>query len=61
MSAAYIGCYEDATDRLLPSGFIGTADMTPYVCVQHCASLGFAYAGLEVSLLLDSLFSYGCI
>ncbi|XP_025084459.1 uncharacterized protein LOC112558294 isoform X1 [Pomacea canaliculata] len=46
-NSSYIGCYEDATDRLLPSGFIGTADMTPDVCVQHCASLGFAYAGLE--------------
>ncbi|KAL7419081.1 hypothetical protein Q5752_005917 [Cryptotrichosporon argae] len=44
----HLGCYADSqTDRALPDAYTQTSSMTPAQCVSHCASAGYAYAGVE--------------
>ncbi|XP_076455491.1 uncharacterized protein LOC143290086 [Babylonia areolata] len=47
--SAYLGCFQDAVDRLLPSQQLReeAGHMTPVKCVQACRTAGFRYAGIE--------------
>ena len=50
--SAYIGCFTDKRDRLLPGGRQDSANnRTIQNCIQHCKSLKYAYAGVEVIYL----------
>ncbi|KAK7092975.1 uncharacterized protein [Littorina saxatilis] len=48
---AYIGCFEDAGDRLLPTSVLKSgaerAALTPDTCSTACAKAGFSYSGVE--------------
>lgn len=46
---AYLGCFRDAADRVLPgASFGGLADLTPAACMDRCLERGFSYSGVEV-------------
>ncbi|XP_060070005.1 uncharacterized protein LOC132550023 [Ylistrum balloti] len=44
---SYIGCFVDADDRLMGGHFENNAHMTTELCIQHCKTLGFWYAGTQ--------------
>ncbi|KAK3105994.1 hypothetical protein FSP39_010464, partial [Pinctada imbricata] len=45
--SAYIGCFVDASDRLLPSAFTDSKQMTVEYCTNYCNGRGFKYAGVQ--------------
>lgn len=45
--AEHVGCYRDASNRVLPHAYWSAGAMTPEACVDHCRSSGFKMAGLE--------------
>lgn len=46
--SAYIGCFIDKDDRMLPAQYLYNIHMTVDMCIQHCRSRGFAYSGVQV-------------
>ena len=46
--SAYVGCFLDKDDRMLPAQFLNSNQMTVEMCIQHCRGRGFAYSGVQV-------------
>jgi hypothetical protein len=46
--SAYVGCFFDKDDRMLPAQFLNSNQMTVEMCIQHCRGRGFAYSGVQV-------------
>ncbi|KIO26850.1 hypothetical protein M407DRAFT_234114 [Tulasnella calospora MUT 4182] len=44
-SATTVGCYMDASTRLLPYSFVSDDTMTPAKCQANCNSYGYTYFG----------------
>lgn len=42
-----IGCFKDTGERDLPAAMIERSNMTPEVCIAHCAAKGYQYAGVQ--------------
>jgi glucan endo-1,3-alpha-glucosidase len=46
-STGYMGCWMDASTRLLNGTTFTTSSMTPTSCQANCAAQGYQYAGVE--------------
>lgn len=58
-AAEHVGCYRDASNRVLAYDYWTTGAMTPEACVNHCRSKGWKMAGLEVGSQCFCGDSYG--
>jgi hypothetical protein len=46
---AYVGCFVDTNDRLLPSAHITGNYVDVEYCIKFCNGRGFPFAGLQVT------------
>lgn len=56
-----MGCYRNnEDDRILTYLKLAFGELTPEFCVNHCLTMGYQYAGPEVSGIFTETVQYTC-